>query len=125
MAETNTIKCHHATCNDPTNARKKGRSCHTCKLPYHLACVGLKQKQSKELLIWNCRRCLDGNNNDGPAPAPYLPDDELATLLPQLVGNWKKNIRVLARVPKGARVAVADALATLIEDVNTSNNIMS
>ena len=32
---------------------------------------------------------------------------------------------MLARVPKGARVAVADALATLIEDVNTSNNIMS
>ena len=52
-----------------------------------------------------------------------IPDANLEARLPQLLGEWKKHIRVLSRVPKGARVAAADGLATLMDEVVTRNNI--
>ena len=39
------------------------------------------------------------------------------------MGEWKSNIKVLSRVPKGARVAAADALATLMDEVTANNSI--
>ena len=106
-----------------TNGRKQGRLCHKCDLPYHLSCVKLKKKQSKQLFVWTCPTC---QTDDGAGTnINQVPDEELIIRLPQLVANWKKNIRVLPRVPKGARIAAVEALCTLLENVSTENSITS
>ena len=101
----------------------RSRLCHTCRRRPHLKCVKLTGAVSEQLGRWTCPTCLRGGNNTDPVN--NLTDDELSARLHHLVANWKKNIRVLARVPKGARVQAAEALTKLLDDVSDNNNITS
>ena len=101
----------------------RSRLCHTCRRRHHLKCVKLTGAVSEQLGRWTCPTCLRGGNNTDPVN--NLTDDELSARLHHLVANWKKNIRVLARVPKGARVQAAEALTKLLDDVSDNNNITS
>ena len=57
---------------------------------------------------------------------PNVPNhDDLIDHLPSMLGSWKSNIRVLPRIPKGARVAAAEAYCALVDQVNESNSIYS
>ena len=111
-----------AVCGE-VRTRMRSRLCHTCRRRHHLKCVKLKGAVSDQLSRWTCPTCLRGGNNTDPVN--NLTDDELSARLHHLVANWKKNIRVLARVPKGARVQAAEALTKLLDDVSDNNNITS
>ena len=106
------------------NTRPNQRLCDKCNLPYHLRCVNLTQKASKALLTWTCRTCLDEGGGDNPIIDPTIPEN-LARDLPEMIANWKRHTKVLARVPKGARVAAAEALDSLMQKVVTDNDVLS
>ena len=117
-----TVPC--VVCNTINN-RRRSRLCDSCYLPHHLTCVNLTKKLSAELRRWLCLTCRNGNNN-GEAHLPEVPDDEdIIDQLPHLVKAWKNNIRVLPRIPKGARVAAAEAFCTLVDQVTDLNSIFS
>ena len=121
MANERTVLC--PICNTINN-RLLTRECDTCKIPYHFKCVTprLTRRLSNSLLVWSCPTCTgrgDLNQNH------QIPDIELEQKLPQLIGEWKTNIKVLSRVPKGARVAAAEALATLMDDVTANNSTIA
>ena len=110
---------------DVINTRKNSRLCDTCSLPYHLACAKLTKKLSKELVVWECRHCkLHRAGGADVHQTPALSDAELTQNLPVLLGQWKRHIRVLARIPRGARINAAEALCTLIENVVTNNTTL-
>ena len=115
-----TVPCHQ--CNE-INHRRPSRLCHACLQPYHLRCGKLTKKVSSEIPHWKCATCRNGNNNAGDQNVP--PNDDIIGELPNLIGTWKQNIRVLLKVPKGARVAAAEAYCTLVDQVTEVNSIFS
>ena len=89
----------------------------------------MTKRLSRELRRWVCPTCRnDANNNDrgvGADDAQAIDEDEIAAQLPQLIGKWKANIKVLQRVPKGARVNAAEAYCKLVDDVVEGNSIFA
>ena len=57
--------------------------------------------------------------------AAVIQEDEIANQLPEMIGNWKAHIKVLQRVPKGARVAAAEAYCKLVDNVVDRNGIFT
>ena len=105
------------------NTRRPSRLCDTCFLPYHLGCGNLTRQLSKELLKWTCPTCRQGQVDVNENEPVALNEPELLDRVKSQMGTWKKNIKVLKRVPKGARVAAAEALSTLLENVNEKNDV--
>ena len=87
-AYARTVPC--GTCNT-INTRRPSRLCDGCVRPYHITCVGMTKRLSRELRRWVCPTCRnDANNNDrgvGADDAQAIDEDEIAAQLPQLIGK--------------------------------------
>ena len=92
------------------NQRKRLVQCGECTLWFHLSCVGLTQAQAVAINVWNCHNCL-GQDAAQPDAAAQPPGPEDLALY---VARLKSSVRILARVPKGARIAVGEAYTTLL-----------
>ena len=104
------------------NIRNEGRrNCDVCGGHFHLKCILMTRAQSRGLPRWACPTCL---RPAGANTAPTAGDDFVAEL-PNHLARWKARIRVLARVPKGARISVAAALATLLKRVVQRKDAMA
>ena len=99
-----------AICN-ATNPRKSSLACGLCHRPSHLSCVGITRAQARALPLWHCSDCLQGPLAfDPPAQPAGTPPADIASALHKL----RSHTRVLARIPKGVRLLVADELAKRI-----------
>ena len=119
------VPCHR--CN-VINFRRPSRICDKCAMPYHIKCVDLTKRLSRELRSWICATCRNHNNNNEGINADDLPvidDEAIVAQLPQLIGNWKQHIKVLQRVPKGARVAAAESYCKLVDNVGEGNGLFA
>ena len=103
------------------NSRKGHIICNYCDSHWHRSCVGLTKAQAGALTRWRCPKCthsaLVGTEEENVSPpeqttqAAHSTDHELAATLAKL----KQTRHLLRRIPKGARIPAAEALATLIE----------
>ena len=95
------------------NRRKKVIACHCCRLEWHRSCVGITKSQATSLSHWQCPTCSNSAESSNASRGHYGGDvaDEIASL--------KHTSRVLPHIPKGARIAVADQLATAITEAVT------
>ena len=93
------------------NNRKRHVGCGDCGKQYHLTCVGLKRAQADALGRWLCAVCRGVGVNPQQGLQPQrLPDFE------GYLSSCRSRMRVLARIPRGAVIPVADALRRLIQE---------
>ena len=101
-----------------SNRRKKGRT-GSCQDYFHLSCVNLTNRSSQKITTWNCKNCLmnyDTQPETNSLDETNTPNDNITVntnFLKDFV-KFKKNQRVLLRIPKAARTSAADALAVAI-----------
>ena len=106
------------------NSRKRRIDCIQCRGQYHVTCVNMRLKQAEELPNYICRTCKDGSDiNSEPSNADPLsfPDFDLLRYLI----TCKSNLSIMGNIPRGARIAVADALNELIGIVLRTNSSAS
>ena len=109
-----------------SNRRKKGRFCSSCQDYFHLSCVNLTNRSSQKITIWKCKHCL--MNHESQPETNSLDETNVANdninvdinFLREFV-KFKKNQRVLLRIPKAARTSAADALAVAINAALKNN----
>ena len=89
------------------NGRKKDRVCRGCGLNFHLTCVNLTKVQSDAIPRWLCAECR--RVSVVVNVVTDLPEEGLDRYLTRC-RSWP----VLARVPKGAVICVAEALQRLL-----------
>ena len=101
------------------NNRKRKIKCKNCKTWWHLSCVHITRSQAAALAQWWCPDCM---TDDGPSDSrsilsqpPFctnvFEDPDIADTIAKL----KRSCRVIPRIPRGARIQVAEALTKLIE----------
>ena len=98
--------------------------CTQCTYRYHKTCVKVLKKQAEKFAKFICKPCRDinGPNNDPPnAENPTSANFDLLLYLQ----TCKSNVSMLGNIPKGARVAAAEALIELIDNVIQSNTPLS
>jgi hypothetical protein len=102
-----------ASCGE-INSRKNGIRCTDCTQFSHLTCVKLSQAQARVLGRRACRRCRirQGARDEIIDLDPPLPIDFDLT---NYINRCRSSYKVLAIVPKGAIIAVAEALDTLLK----------
>ena len=117
--ESDLIPCGICNLNRTQSRKYNWIKCIGCQPGrYHLSCVGLTKREKEALPNWKCASCLgrDPVSLSTPAgslqPSSVVPDD-LSLELAQL----KSRIKLLKRIPKSARIAVAEALCPRIEAV--------
>ena len=114
-----------------TNKRKRCIQCSSCNRHWHLTCVRLKRAQADVLPCWWCPECIvtsgspsqcsAGASNADPSASDPVQSPAAATTicdggdLALRLANLKQTRPVVRRIPRGARVQAAGALATLIE----------
>jgi hypothetical protein len=105
---------HRPTCGKCQESnRKKFIICSLCGGSFHLTCVGIKQKQARELSVWSCANCFAHQSScSNQRPQPQDANDFMGYYL-----NLRKISRPIKRIPKGARATFAQGLVVLIRDV--------
>ena len=93
------------------NDKKWHVSCGECNRHHHLTCVGIKRAQVAALGRWLCAVC----RGLVAEPEPNLQPSQLPDLEEYLSG-CRSRLRVLARIPRGAVIPVADALRKLLQE---------
>ena len=96
-----------ASC-DEINNRKRGIRCAECNGYFHLSCVGLTRVQASSLGRWSCTVC----RGIVGAISQQQEESDLGSYL----SKCRVRFRVLNRIPRGAIIAVADALSRLIRE---------
>ena len=106
-----------------SNSRKRRIRCSTCYSQWHLTCVRLTRRQAEALGSWLCPRCTCTTHVDNQAemsqptqsraPPDRSPCD--GSDLGNSLAHLKQVRQVVPRIPRGARIAAADALTLLIE----------
>ena len=91
---------------------------------YHITCVDVRKKQAKKFAKYICKPCRDINGPNNDPPNAENPTSANFDLL-QHLQTCKSNISMLGNIPKGARVAAAEALIELIDNVIQSNTPLS
>lgn len=88
--------------------------CGSCHLRWHTSCAKVSVSQSRQLPIWHCPTCL------GRAPTAKATTPKLPTIpecgIPEGLANLKSRTKLVARIPKGVRPVVADALCSALEE---------
>ena len=132
-----------------TGIRKRYMQCAVCSRHWHMSCVHLSRGQADALSRWWCPDCVksssqpfrgaepevgqnvipgdhqtttSGQKSAPPAPQQQEPeapgmDEDLGRILAGL----RRSRPVVRRIPKGARIVAADALANLLEKAVASS----
>ena len=93
------------------NNRKKRVQCALCSGWFHLSCVGLTRAQASAIARWSCVTCRGRGMFGGPREQTSQP-----VILEEYVGCCRSRLRVLNKIPKGAVIAVAGALRSLLQE---------
>ena len=101
-----------SVCNT-SNRRKKSTTCSSCNRTSHLSCVGLSRAQALALPLWHCSSCLHSTDSPISDISGTLADSPPADLASSLA-KLRSRCRILARIPKGVRHLVAEALSNRI-----------
>ena len=110
-SQTDVLTCHSCS---TTNPRKKGRHCACCSNFYHLSCAKLTQSISASLPAWKCPQCLHQGASPSSSDVANLTLPSVDELL-KSVSSQRRYIPL--KIPKGARISAASALADTIEQV--------
>ena len=122
-----------------TSKRKRHIRCYVCGQHWHLSCVHLTRAQADTLGCWWCPTCVNNSSaNSAPSqptlplttcqsqPAPQSPPSQDTELdLALLLANLKQTRPVVRRIPRGARIAAAEALSLLIDSAVDSGTSTS
>ena len=106
---------------DTCNTRKKYTKCDNCHSRWHLTCVGLTRKQAEALSTWWCPKCtsyMSCRSQSEQRNPSQLADDTLPSCdnpLADSLSTLRQTRQVVQRIPRGARIAAADALTQLLE----------
>ena len=98
--------------------------CGRCHSQYHITCVKISKLQAKQIPLYICPPCRNvaiPNNEPSRANNQSIPNFD--TL--QYLKSCKSNISLLANIPRGARITVAEALNNLINDAIRTNSSLS
>ena len=98
-----------------SNSRKRGRLC-CCGLFFHLTCVRLGKAESNDLRSWFCQRCLSPVSVTTSIPTEHSTSTQPSADAQLLALSEKmKTSKIPLKIPKGARITAAAALADIIE----------
>ena len=99
-----------------SNNRKRGRLCSSCGLLFHLNCVRLGKAESNALRSWFSQRCLSPVSVTTSKPTEH-PTSTQPSAGAQLLAlsEERKTSKIPLKIPKGARITAAAALADIIE----------
>ena len=103
-----------------TNTRRPTIPCTLCMGKYHITCVNVKRVEARALTNYSCPTCRNATasnsepGNDGQqTPAGFD--------LPKYLKTCRSNVSIINHIPRGARIAAAEALNDLINEVIRSN----
>ena len=120
------------------NKRKRVIECASCNRHWHLSCVRLSRAQADALSSWDCPECSSGivptpssSSLDGqscqisPASQHNEADvDEVDAIhLTSTLASLRRTRPVIRRVPRGARLVVAEALTAVMKRALNFNNV--
>ena len=112
------------------NKRKRSIRCNVCGRHWHLTCVDLTRAQADDLGCWWCPTCVNNAISSPqihPVQSPVVSQKRAAQARPPedvepgdgdlalLLAKLKQSRPVVRRIPKGARIAAAEALTLLME----------
>ena len=92
------------------------RKSSSCGLLFHLTCVRLRRAESNALRSWFCQRCLSpvsvttSKPTEHPTSTQPSADAQLLSL-----SDLRKTSKIPLKIPKGAQIAEAAAMADTIE----------
>ena len=99
-----------------SNNRKRGHLCSSCGLFFHLTCVRLVKAESNALRSWFCQRCLSPVSVTTSIPTEHSTSTQPSADAQLLaLSEKRKTSKIPLKIPKGARITVAAALANIIE----------
>ena len=99
-----------------SNNRKRGRLCSSCGLFFHLTCVRLGKAESNALRSWFCQRCLSPVSVTTSIPTEHSTSTQPSADAQLLaLSEKRKTSKIPLKIPKGARITAAAALADIIE----------
>ena len=93
--------------------RKKIIVCAQCDGPFHLTCVGIKQKQAQELPTWTCASCFRQQSSCASQGSQPLTEEGFMDYFQK----FREISHPVKRIPKGARSLFARGLVVLIRDI--------
>lgn len=103
-----------------------GRNCDGCEGWFHLSCVSITQKLSKQLSVWSCLSCRQPSNLGTASISASMHHGHVEPTQPsnvELLQKLRSTNKVIPRIPKGARRTVADSLTKIITTALESNNV--
>ena len=86
-------------------------TCAACLRFVHLSCARLSRYASSHLLSWECSTCNGVENSSRPITMDHTESPDAKTTL-EAIFQSRSERRVLVRMSKSVRSAVADALAS-------------
>ena len=99
-----------------SNNRKRGHPCSSCGLFFHLTCVRLGKAESNALRSWFCQRCLSPVSVTSSIPTEHSTSTQPSADAQLLaLSEKRKTSKIPLKIPKGARITAAAALADTIE----------
>jgi len=106
-------------CCDLINVRKRSVSCTGCGGSFHLTCVGLTRAQAEAIPRWLCAECRGQASGINPPVVRQEVD------LVSYISQCRSRLPVLAKVPRGAVVCVAEALQQLLDQAMQEKSSLS
>ena len=112
---------------DRTNSVKTNDICSLCKVSnnrkssscglfFHLTCVRLGKAESNALRSWFCQRCLSPVSVTTSIPTEHSTSTQPSADTQLLaLSEKRKTSKIPLKIPKGARITAAAALADIIE----------
>ena len=120
--------CSSCHLNEANSRKRLWISCSACASQFHCSCINLTRAQADALPGWRCSDCRQGDNvgsdpssvrgphidTDGPDAAKFFEDPNIMSL---------GSVRVLKRIPKGARNVAASLLSEIFHDCAHKNDL--
>ena len=106
------------------NPNKTLIECTHCCKRYHITCVNNRKSQLKQFTRCSCRSCRNVSNPNHDTPNTdnqTIPEFDIL----QYLRTCKSNVSLLGNIPRGARIAAAEAFNELNIDVIQTNSPLS